>query len=122
MDDLAAVGGGHVDYGDDGMATIDFTGGGAPSMPAFSTAPMTVSREISTPAAAPASGSDNVVARVIDEAPAPATTVPHQAPGPDGAAPAEADPDAIYEQVLERLRRDLVAELEQNGHLLRETF
>ena len=33
-----------------------------------------------------------------------------------------ADPDEIYEQVLERLRRDLVAELEQNGHLLRETL
>jgi hypothetical protein len=31
-----------------------------------------------------------------------------------------ADPEEIYEQVLERLRRDLVAELEQNGHLLRD--
>jgi len=121
VEDLAAAGGGHVDYGDDGMATIDFAGGGTPSIPAFSTAPVTVSREVSA-APAPAAESDNVVARVIDAAPSPAASVAHEAPGPGGAAPAEADPDAIYEQVLERLRRDLVAELEQNGHLLRETF
>ena len=124
VDDLAAAGGGHVDYGDDGMATIDFTGGGTPSMPAFSTAPVTVSREVSAPhRPRPRPPRATTSSRAsIDEAPAPATSVAHQAPGPDGAAPAEADPDAIYEQVLERLRRDLVAELEQNGHLLRETF
>ena len=80
---------------------------------------MTVSREVSY---APAAESDNVVARAQEDGPAPAASVPHQASGPDAAAPAEADPGAIYEQVLERLRRDLVAELEQNGHLLRETF
>jgi len=124
VDDLAAAGGGNVDYGDNGMATIDFTGGGAPSMPAFSTAPMTVSREVgNAPDAAPLAESDNVVARaLIEQGPSPDASVPHQAPGSDAAAAAEADPDAIYEQVLERLRRDLVAELEQNGQLLRETF
>jgi hypothetical protein len=30
------------------------------------------------------------------------------------------DPEEAYEEVLRRLRRDLVAELEQNGHLLRD--
>ena len=42
----------------------------------------------------------------------------------DALAPgaAELDHEEIYEQVLERLRRDLVAELEQQGHLLRDTF
>jgi hypothetical protein len=122
VDDLAAAGGGHVDYGDNGMTTIDFTGGGTPSMPAFSTAPVTVSREVrDAPAAAPAAESDNVVSRAvtIDEV---STSVPQEATSPGAAAPAEADPDAIYEQVLGRLRRDLVEELEQNGHLLRETF
>jgi hypothetical protein len=32
------------------------------------------------------------------------------------------DPEAIYELVVDRLKRDLIAELEQNGHLLRETL
>ncbi|MGH2969517.1 MAG: hypothetical protein ACRDK0_10700, partial [Solirubrobacteraceae bacterium] len=37
-----------------------------------------------------------------------------------GALGGKQDPDELYEQVLERLRRDLVAELEQSGHLLRD--
>ena len=36
------------------------------------------------------------------------------------AAGAPADAEEMYEQVVERLRRDLIAELEQNGHLLRD--
>ena len=32
---------------------------------------------------------------------------------------AKPDPDEMYEQVLERLRRDLIHELELHGHLLR---
>jgi hypothetical protein len=34
----------------------------------------------------------------------------------------EQDPEEIYELVVDRLKRDLIAELEQNGHLLRETL
>ena len=42
---------------------------------------------------------------------------------PDSNAPAKPqDPEELYEEVMTRLRRDLIAELEQNGHLLRDTF
>jgi len=89
------------------MTTIDFTG--APEIPAFSTAPVSVSRALTEAA--------NVPTREA------AAGTPHQGADPAAAdAPAGADPDEIYEQVVERLRRDLIAELEQHGHLLRETF
>jgi hypothetical protein len=123
VDDLADASGGQLDYGDDGMATIDFTGRGAPEIPAFSTTPVTVSREVSTDAPAPA---ENVLARAqTDAAATPATTTatPHSSSIPEqGDAPKAPDPDEVYEQVMTRLRRDLIAELEQNGHLLRDTF
>jgi hypothetical protein len=35
-------------------------------------------------------------------------------------AVAKHDPEEIYEQVVDRLKRDLLGELEQHGHLLRE--
>ena len=50
----------------------------------------------------------------VDSAPATVSEAPGQ-----GAA---ADPDEMYEQVLQRLRRDLIAELEQNGQLLRDNL
>jgi hypothetical protein len=123
VDELADAAGGHVDYGDGGMATVDFTGRGAPEIPAFSTTPVTVSREV---AHVPAP-TENVLARAetSEAAPEASTSVstPHSSsiPEQDG-APAAPDPDEIYEQVMTRLRRDLIAELEQNGHLLRETL
>ena len=104
-------------------ATVDFTGaGGIPTFPAFSTAPVTVSREVadSAPAPAPASPGSPVLGRAQEDAPAAST--PHQAPANDSAPPEEDDSDEIYEKVVERLRRDLIAELEQHGHLLRETL
>jgi hypothetical protein len=105
------------------MATVDFTGGGGiPTFPAFSTAPVTVSREVadSGPAPAPPSPGSPVLARA--EVDAPAASTPPQAPANDAQAPEETDPDEIYEKVVDRLRRDLIAELEQHGHLLRETL
>jgi hypothetical protein len=120
VDELAEAGGGRVDYGDDGMATIDFAGGGAPGIPAFSTAPMTVTREIADAPATP-DDSSGVLARA--EASAPAASVAHSAAAPENdQAKKGPDADEIYEEVLQRLRRDLLAELEQQGHLLRDTF
>jgi hypothetical protein len=122
VDDLAAAAAGHVDYGDDGMATIDFASGGTPAIPAFSTAPVTVSREVADVPAAPSDGA--VLGRALVDAPA----APTPAVTGDGATPANDNPtkgpdaDEIYEEVIQRLRRDLVAELEQQGHLLRDTF
>ena len=80
-----------------------------------------VSREVA-PAPAPTE-SDNVIARAETAAPAPTASTPHSSSIPEqGAAPEAPDPDEVYEQVMTRLRRDLIAELEQNGHLLRETL
>jgi hypothetical protein len=112
------------------MASVDFTGQGIPEIPAFSTTPVTVSREVTpsaapAPATAPAPGGGNVLARAeTDRAPAtPAVTTPHSSSIADNeAAPAPPDPEELYEEVMTRLRRDLIAELEQNGHLLRNTF
>ena len=123
VDDLASATGGDVAFGEDGMATVDFTGsGGMPAIPAFSTAPVTVSREVAdtAPAPAPSSPGSPVLARA--EVDAPAATTAHQAPANDSEAPEETDSDEIYEKVVDRLRRDLIAELEQHGHLLRETL
>jgi hypothetical protein len=121
VDELASATGGQVEFADDGMATVDFTGGGAPSMPAFSTAPMTVSREVADAPPAPPSDSGPVLARAEVSAP-PAASTPTQSSANDAEAPEGTDPDEIYEKVVDRLRRDLIAELEQHGHLLRETL
>jgi len=125
VDELAEATGGQLDYGDDGMATIDFTGSGAPTIPAFSTTPVTVTREVApAPAPAPGPPAGGVLARAETTAETPQTTTatPHSGIS-DAAAPAQPqDPEELYEQVMTRLRRDLIAELEQNGHLLRDTL
>jgi len=119
-DELAAATGGQLDYGDDGMATIDFTGPGSPTIPAFSTTPVTVTREV-----APAPTGDVLARAVTDVAadtPQSSASTSHSGI-PDSAAPAKPqDPEELYEEVMTRLRRDLIAELEQNGHLLRDTL
>ena len=113
------------------MATIDFTGtgtgtgGGAPQRPPFSTAPMTVSREVADePASLLTSGESGMLSRALVEGgQAPSQPAPSsQSSGPEADAPKGPDPDEIYEQVVERLRHDLIAELEQHGHLFRETL
>jgi hypothetical protein len=108
VDDLAAAGNGAVSYGDNGMATIDFTGGGAPYIPPFSTAPVSVSRALEAPPAAAAASSSS-------SAPSASSGVEH--PADDAKSPSA---DEMYEDMLERLRRDLLVELELNGHLLRD--
>jgi hypothetical protein len=119
------------------MATIDFTGRGVPEIPAFSTTPVSVSRFLDDipsassamgglrdSAASAASGlADRGMAAaegLADRGVAAAQDAAQQ--GLDAAASALGgqDPDEIYEKVLERLRRDLVVELEQNGHLIRD--
>jgi hypothetical protein len=84
-----------------------------------------VSRE-AAPTPAPAE-SGNVLARAETDTAAPVASstvaTPHSSSIPEtGPAAPELDPEEVYEQVMTRLRRDLIAELEQNGHLLRETL
>jgi hypothetical protein len=94
------VTGGTVDRGEGGLRSVSFPAPGEPRIPAFSTEPVTVSR-------------------VIDEAPAqstpstPSTPVDHPADGAGGV-----DVDALYDEFLERFKRDLLVEREQSGHLL----
>ena len=88
------------------QTTIDFTGQGVPDIPPFSTAPVSVSRaidinEIEVPVGSPATPSSS------------------GAEHPSG-APGGADPEEIYEQVLQRLRRDLRDELELTGRFLHD--
>jgi hypothetical protein len=72
---------------------------------------------VSSPAPA-----EDVLARAETTTPA-STSTPHSTSIPEQDVTPEApDPDEVYEQVMTRLRRDLIAELEQNGHLLRDTF
>ena len=77
-------------------------------IPPFSTAPVSVSREVdidelSVPVESPASGNASGGAE-----------------HPQGAAGRRRRPDEMYEQVLSRLRRDLVAELELTGRYLHD--
>ena len=86
---------------------------------------MTVSREIA-PDAGPAPAAVATVRRraracgdrhAVVQSPTPHSGIP------DSDAPAKPqDPEELYEEVMARSRRDLIAELEQNGHLLRDTF
>ena len=111
------------------MATIDFTGRGTPVIPPFSTAPVTVSRSVVDGAMETVTDrgvstvegvADHGLQRALVEQGADSANGPvSEAPG----APAQgADPEEMYEQVLQRLRRDLIAELEQNGQLLRDNL
>ena len=119
------------------MTTIDFTGPGVPEVPPFSAAPVSVSRFIGGHRAR--SALQGVADRatdagegVADRGVAAVQGVGQQAIEAAGSAAGDAlglpeqgeaaDPEEIYEQVIERLRRDLIAELEQHGHLLRETL
>jgi len=104
---VTGSGGGQVTESPDGNATIDFTGGSAPVIPPFSTAPVSVSRainidEVSVPVESPASGNASGGAE-----------------HPQGAQ-GGADPEEMYEQVLSRLRRDLRDELELTGRYLHD--
>jgi hypothetical protein len=104
--------------------------GAAPRIPPFSTAPVTVSRALvdgggqgSAPAAQ--EGGVNALPAVQEPASSPATqALPAVQDAGAGAAHAP-DPGAkaeqleeTYEYVLDRLRRDLLVEREQSGHLL----
>jgi hypothetical protein len=74
---------------------------------------VTVSREVEPPAPTPAPAP--TLGRYIEgEAAAPGSSAP--APEP----PKEVDPEEMYEQVLERLKRDFIHDLEASGHLLRD--
>ena len=132
------------------MATIDFTGEGTPVIPPFSTAPVTVSRlfdgaigshraRAASAASSAASSVTNAASNVADRGADAVQGLSNQgrsmaSDALQGAADtvggalglpgqgAAADPDEMYEQVLQRLRRDLIAELEQSGQLLRDNL
>jgi hypothetical protein len=152
VNELADAGGGHVTQEPDGMATIDFTSrpgpGGAPYIPPFSTAPVTVSRMPSLADATSAvSGlrdqavdagrgavdhgvqqaqqlGDQAIehgSQYAHDAVDHATSAVRDATGLGAGSPedAKAKADEMYEEMLRRLRRDLLTELEGGGHLLR---
>jgi hypothetical protein len=107
-----------VSYGDDGMATIDFTGRGVPSIPAFSTAPVSVSRAI-----APVASHTPAVSSAAHSSAAPTAHEPiADHPAASDPKAQEAAADEMYEHIVQRLRRDLIAELELGGHLLRDDY
>jgi hypothetical protein len=81
---------------------------GVPAYVPFSTAPITVSREEAAPAPEPA--------------PAATATATESAPAP-AAAPAGAtggDPEKLFEDLYDRLKRELLLEQEQLGQAFRE--
>lgn len=91
---LARMLGTEPEYDSDGNATVEM-----PFVP-FSTAPRTVSRADKTPATTTQ----------------PASTTPESnGSGPQPAAPAKVDVDAIADTVIEKLRRELLIEREQAG-------
>jgi hypothetical protein len=97
---LAEVTGGRIEQGEGGLQSVSFPAPGVPGVPAFSTAPVTVSRELSDGGGgAPAT---------------PSTPVEH----PPSDDPKGVDVDALYDEFLERFKRDLLVEREQLGHLL----
>jgi hypothetical protein len=100
---------------DGGSSTITFgtpAQDGVPEYVPFSTAPVTVSRaeqEASAPEPAPEESS--------------ATTATAAPPAPPAAPPAAAagDPETLFEDLYDRLKRELLLEQEQLGQAFRET-
>jgi len=109
---LASALGVEAGYDDAGTSEIVFPApDGAPPFVPFSTAPRSVSREIAMP-----------------ELSVPAAANPGAPPPSSAAAPAAAaaeappplDKDALYEEFMSRLRRDILHEREQSGILIDE--
>jgi hypothetical protein len=150
VQELAGATGGQVTHEPDGMATIDFTDRpGAPYIP-FSTTPVTVSRfglgDLSSAASSATSGlrdraasevsslgdqaidqghhlADQAIDRGsqlahsgIDQA----ASAAHGALGGGSPEAQKASADEMYDEMLQRLRRDLINELEASGQLLRD--
>ena len=98
-----------VAYGSDGTPSVVFppppgAPAAAPHIP-FSTAPRTVSREVTIPETS-----------VTSPLPSSSSNGSGPAATPEAAAPL--DPDQLYEDFLARLRRDLLHEREQAGILI----
>ena len=91
---LAAQTGGALEAGEGGLRTVHFP---SPELPALSTAPFTVSRDLSE---------------------AGATSQPAALEHPPAESPGATDPEALYEYFLDRFKRDLLIEREQSGHLI----
>ena len=100
---LAEASGGAVEDSGRGMQSVTFPspGGGLPYIPPFSTQPVTVARAETDAPATPS-------------APTQSTGVEH--PAGDGGE--KLDLDKIYDEFLDRFKRDLLIEREQSGHLL----
>jgi hypothetical protein len=99
-----------------GSSTVTFGApaqDGIPEYVPFSTAPVTVSREEAAPEPAPA------------EAPAATATATAAPPAPPAAPPAPgspggADSEKLFEDLYDRLKRELLLEQEQLGQAFRE--
>jgi hypothetical protein len=143
VEELASAGGGQVTQQPDGMASIDFTDtpSATPYVP-FSTAPMTVSRDLlgdvrgaATNAASglrdrATSEVQNRGHQLADQA---ADYAHHQVERGESAlhdaiggggntsdeAAKKAEADAMYDEVVRRLKLDMLVELEAGGHNLR---
>jgi hypothetical protein len=84
---------------------------GIPEYIPFSTAPITVSREVATADAAPATPTATPAGPAADATPPP--------PAPAAKDAALAD-DEAFERMLARLKRELLAEQEQLGQAFQE--
>jgi hypothetical protein len=97
-----------------GTQTVTF---GVPDYVPFSTAPMTVSRDVAeaapeaAPAPEPEPAASGGTAAAATPAPAPAA--------PSGTA-GGGDPDKMFEDLYDRLKRELLLEQEQLGQAFRE--
>jgi hypothetical protein len=110
---IARAGLGTVSGGEEGTQTVTF---GVPQYVPFSTAPMTVSRDAADPGPAPEPDPE--------PAPSTATAAPPATPAPAAAAPAGTsgggDPEKLFEDFYDRLKRELLLEQEQLGQAFRE--
>jgi hypothetical protein len=89
---------------------------GIPAYVPFSTAPITVSRDESPPAAEPAAEP-----APAEPAAATATAAPPPTPAPAAAGAAGGgDPDKLFEDLYDRLRQQILFEKEQLGDAFRE--
>src|SRR5205085_1796133 len=99
---LADATGGEVLGGEGGLRSVSFPAPGQAGLPELSTAPITVSRDFTD---APAQQSQPAAHSDAAQHPA------------DGAHKG-VDMDAVYDEFIERFKRDLLIEREQLGHLL----
>jgi hypothetical protein len=94
------------------MRTVHFPAPGQ----GLSQAPVTIQRDFAPDTGAGASAAASAPAPAAGNAGSDPAAAPGAGPG--GEKKEELTPDQMYDYILERLRRDLVVEREQLGHLI----